>query len=508
MNQSPSPLLEMRSIVKAFYGVRVLHEVSFDLHPGEVHVLLGENGAGKSTLMKILSAAYRADGGEIRIDGEPVRFTHPTDARDAGISTIYQHFSQAAHLSIAENLFLGNFPRTRLGLVDWRRMYRDAEALLERVGAELNPRTPVQKLSVASRQQVEIAAALGRKARILVMDEPTASLTEREVDRLFQLINSLKQQGVGIVYISHRLEELKRVGDRVTVLRDGHQIDTLPIDDADFDTLVRMMIGRDLNQIDVGEPVLNAPEMLRVENLSREGHFNNVNFTLHQGEILGITGLVGAGRTEVAEAIFGVHPPDSGTITIRGEPVHIRHPREALSQGIGFLTEDRGTSGLCMSMGIRENMTLPYWASGKSGLSGLLLNMRDERKKTDHYARQLNVRAANLNTPVKFLSGGNQQKVVLAKWLLPQTSILIVDEPTAGVDIGAKEEVHRMLIAFAREQGGAVLVISSDLPEVLQLSDRILVMARGDLVGELSRAEATEEQIMNYALQLSGDTAP
>ncbi|NDJ59573.1 MAG: sugar ABC transporter ATP-binding protein [Chloroflexi bacterium] len=499
----PKPyLLEMRDICKSFFGVQVLHNMHFDLRAGEVHVLVGENGAGKSTLMKILSAAYQADSGHIFIDGQAVQFHHPAQARAAGISTIYQHFSQATHLSIAENLFLGNLPRNPLGMIDYRRLYQLARAALEAVGATVDPRLPVRRLGIGDRQLVEIAAALTRNARIIIMDEPTAALTDREVDRLFALVHQLKAQGVGIIYISHRLEELHHIADRVTVLRDGRSIGTQTIAEVEIDNLVRMMIGRDLQAFDAGAPEPDAFEVLRIEGFTRAGKYEDINFTLRRGEIVALTGLMGAGRTEVAEGIFGVTPPDSGAIYVRGQRVQINQPGDALRHDIGFLTEDRAATGLGMALNIRENMTLPYWAQGRDYIYGLLLNHRRERQLTDDYARSLNVRARNLSTAVKYLSGGNQQKVVLAKWLLARSSILIADEPTLGIDIGAKEEVHRLLIDFARQQGGAVLLISSDLPEALKLSDRILVMAHGRLVGELSRAEATEKRIMAFAFQV------
>jgi ribose transport system ATP-binding protein len=495
------PLLEMRNIRKSFFGVPVLHDVNFDLYPGEVHVLLGENGAGKSTLMKILSAAYRFDSGQILINGQEQHFKAPADAQAAGVSTIYQHFSQCPHLTIAENIFLGRPPRTRLGFVNWRQMNRDAKLALSNVNANLDPRVRIGTLSVASRQVVEIVSAVSRRTRILVMDEPTAALSEQEVERLFELIRGLTGRGVGIIYISHRLEELQSVGDRVTVLRDGRNMGTHKITEVSLDSLVRLMIGRDLHQTHITPAPTDTPETLRVEKLTRRGKFKSVSFSVRQGEIVGISGLMGSGRTELAQSIFGVYPPDSGTIYVRAQRVNIRIPGDAVKLGIGFLTEDRLGDGLGASMSIRENMSLPLWASGRGYAYGLFLNRRRERQLSDDFGRRLNVRAANMRMPVRYLSGGNQQKVVLAKWLIAQCSILIVDEPTAGIDIGAKEEVHRLLIDFARQEGGTVIMISSDLPEILKLSDRILVMAQGHMIKELNRAEATEEIVMGYSLQ-------
>ena len=501
MDEKSTPLLEMRNIRKSFFGVPVLQDVNFDLYPGEVHVLLGENGAGKSTLMKILSAAYHLDSGQILIDGQEQHFKVPADAQAAGVSTIYQHFNQCPHLTIAENIFLGRPPRTRFGFINWQKMNRDAKAVLSNVNTHLDPRVRIGTLSVASRQVIEIVSAISRHTRILVMDEPTAALSEQEVQRLFDLIRSLTAQGIGIIYISHRLEELQSVGDRVTVLRDGRNMGTYRIAEVGLEHLIRLMIGRELQQTHITPPPKETPETLRIEQLTRRGKFQSVSFSVRQGEIVGISGLMGSGRTELAQSIFGVYPPDSGEIYVRGQRVNIRIPGNALKLGIGFLTEDRLGDGLGASMSIRENMSLPMWASGQGYSYSVLLDRRKERQLSDEYGHRLNVRAANMRVPVRYLSGGNQQKVVLAKWLMAQCSILIVDEPTAGIDIGAKEEVHRLLINFARQEGGTVLMISSDLPEILKLSDRILVMAGGHMVKELERAEATEEIVMGYSLQ-------
>lgn len=494
-----TPLLQMMSMVKSFFGVTVLRNVDFDLRRGEVHVLLGENGAGKSTLMKILSAAYRPDSGRILIDGQEHQFHHPQEAQRAGISTIYQHLSQAAHLSVAENVFLGDPPLTGLGLIDWTRMRAGARAALDRVGATVDVDAVVKTLSVAERQLVEIATAMRRQARILIMDEPTAALTERETTRLFELIHQLKAQGVGIIYISHRLEEVAQVGDRVTVLRDGEKIGTRQVGEVGVVDLVRMMVGRDIEQADLPPPPAGAGEALRVEGLSRPGQFEDVSFNLRWGEIVGIAGLVGAGRTAVAEALFGAHPAAAGKIYVDGQPVTIRHPSDATRHGLGFATEDRAMSGLALSMSVRENMTLSLWARWSDSLGWLWLNRQRERKLAAQHAQELGVRARDLGDPVRYLSGGNQQKVIIAKWLMARCRILILDEPTLGIDVGAKEEIHRLVVKFARD-GGAVLVVSSDLPEVLKLSDRVLVMAQGRLQGVVSREEATEEKIMLHAV--------
>ncbi len=495
-----APVLQMQGIHKSFFGVPVLKNVDFEVYHGEVHVLLGENGAGKSTLIKILSAAYKPDSGRIIIDGQECHFHHPQEAQRAGLSTIYQHLSQAPHLSVAENIFLGDPPQTSLGLVDWAQMRLEARQALDLVGATIEVDVIVKNLSVAERQLVEIVTAMRRQARILIMDEPTAALTERETGRLFELIRQLKAQGVGIIYISHRLEEVEQIGDRVTVLRDGEIVGTRQVGTVSVVTLVSMMVGRDIQQTELPPLPAEKGEALRLENLSRPGHFENISFNLHWGEIVGLAGLVGAGRTALAEAIFGATPASSGQIYVDGQPVAIRHPDDATRYGLGFATEDRAGSGLCLALSVRENMTLPLWARWRTSLGRLWLNQQREISLTNDYARELGVRAHDLGEPVRYLSGGNQQKVIIAKWLMARCRILILDEPTLGIDVGAKEEIHRLVIRFARENGGAVLVISSDLPEVLRLSDRVLVMAHGRLQGELSRAEATQERIMLHAV--------
>ncbi len=491
----------MQDITKSFFGVQVLKGVNFDLRGGEVHVLLGENGAGKSTLMKILSAAYTADNGRILVDGKVCHFGHPLEAQRAGISTIYQHLSQAPHLTVAENIFLGRPPLTPLGLIDWRRMRSEARQALAVVGAKMNVDAAIRDLSVAERQLVEIATAVRRQARILIMDEPTAALSDRERDRLFDLILQLKAGGAGVIYISHRLEEIKHIGDRVTVLRDGEVIKTLPIAEADPTMLISLMVGRAIVQTQLPPLMADTAEVLRVEGLTRPGHFQGISLALRRGEIVGLAGLVGAGRTALAEAIFGATPAQSGTVYVDGKPVIIRHPDDATRLGLGFATEDRTNTGVALALSVRDNMTLPLLARWASSLgSSWWLSPRREAAVANDYAGRLQIRAHDLGEAVRYLSGGNQQKVIIAKWLMARCRILILDEPTLGIDVGAKEEIHHLIVQFARDEGGTVLLISSDLPEVLKLSDRVMVMAEGRLQGELSRAEATEERIMRYAV--------
>jgi ribose transport system ATP-binding protein len=500
----PRPALELYGISKRFPGVQALDRVDLDVRRGEVHVLLGENGAGKSTLMKILSGAYARDKGRIFINGDEVEPRDPRQAQALGISIIYQTFSQAPHLTVAENLFLGREPLTRWGSIDTRKMWAMSQAALAPVGLPVDPDTPIKKLSVAQRQMVEIAKALSLNARVVIMDEPTSALTGLETRRLFAIIASLKAQGRAIIYISHKLEEVAQVGDRVTVLRDGRRIGTLEIAQADVPRLIGMMVGRDLALTSVREVSL-GPEFLRVEGLGRGNAVRDINLCLHEGEILALAGLIGAGRTELARAIFGVDRIDSGKIWVFGQPVTIRHPADATQLGIGFVTEDRLFSGLLMTMSIVENATLPslrqfgaFW--------GTFLNPARERDATRNLVRALKVQPPQLERKVRYLSGGNQQKVALAKWLMARSRILILDEPTQGIDVGAKEDVHRLMIEFTRSRRGAILLISSDLPEVLRMSDRILVMREGRLAGELSRADATEERVMQLAV--GGGLAP
>jgi ribose transport system ATP-binding protein len=492
------PVLEVRGISKRFPGVQALDRVDLDVRRGEVHVLLGENGAGKSTLMKILSGACPRDDGQIFINGDAVEPLDPRHAQELGISIIYQTFSQARHLTVAENLFLGREPLTRWRSIDIQKTWAMSKAALARVGLSVDPDTPIKKLSVAQRQMVEIAKALSLDARVVIMDEPTSALTDFETSRLFDIVATLKTQGRAIIYISHRLEEVAQVGDRVTVFRDGRRIDTLDIAQANVPTLIGMMVGRDLALTSVSE-ASPGPELLRLEGLGCGIALRDINLHLHEGEILALAGLIGAGRTELARAIFGVDRIDAGKVWVGGQPVSIRHPADATKLGIGFVTDDRLVSGLLMTMSVVENATLPSLRQF-AALRGIFLNPARERTAAHRLVRELKVQPPQLDRKVRYLSGGNQQKVALAKWLMAQSRILILDEPTQGIDVGAKEDVHRLMIEFTRSRRGAILLISSDLPEVLRMSDRILVMREGRLAGELSRADATEEKVMQLAV--------
>ncbi len=490
-----SPLLEMRGITKRFPGVTALDGVDFELEKGEVHVILGENGAGKSTLIKMLSGAYQPDEGEILFDGEPVRISSAAVAQALGISTIYQEFNLVPQLSVAENIFLGRQPR-RFGVVDRRRMRSEAQGLLERIKVRVDPDAPVSALGVAQRQMVEIAKALSLESRVLIMDEPTASLSGQEVERLFEIVRGLKGEEVGVIFISHHLEEVTEIGDRVTVLRDGKFVDRVPAA-TEHAELVRMMVGRSIeDQFPRRRPEIGEV-LLEVRNLSREGVLEDISFRVRAGEVVGIAGIVGAGRTELARAIFGVDPLDSGEVWVEGGRVEHSSPREAKHRGLGFITEDRQGQGIVPPLSVAENLAL---ASLGQYTSAGLVNRREQRGRARKMIEELNIRTPGPEQEVRYLSGGNQQKVVIGKWLLANSKVLIMDEPTRGIDVGARVEIYEVMNELT-EQGAAILMISSDLPEVLGMSDRIMVMSGGRITGELSREEATQEKVMTLATQ-------
>jgi rhamnose transport system ATP-binding protein len=490
-------ILELRNISKSFSGVEVLHEVSFALRPGEVHALLGENGAGKSTLVKIITGVHQPDQGEILLSGEPVHFSDARDSRQAGIAAIYQELSLFPDLDVAENIFAGRQPVTGGGRVDWRRLYAEAGKLLESLGVTLDLKQKARTLSIAQQQMVEIARAFSINAQILIMDEPTSSLTLHEVDDLFRLVRRLRTDGTAVIFISHRLEELYALADRVTVLRDGSYVGTKPTKEVTRDDLIRMMVGRTITNLFPKQDVKPGEVVLKVENLTRAGSFYDVSFELRRGEILGLAGLVGAGRTNVARAIFGVEPPTAGRIEVEGRTVAIRSPQQAIGLGFAYVPEDRQLHGLIPAMPLTPNISLamlPHYAQ-----RGWLRDKR-ERKSAYEAAVQMEVRANNVWQLARELSGGNQQKVVLAKWLSTNPRILILDEPTRGIDVGTKAAVHGLMSKLASE-GMAILMISSELPEILGMSDRVLVMREGHVTGHFTRAEATQENIISAATQ-------
>ena len=490
-------ILDLKKISKSFSGVEVLHDVSLSVRRGEVHALLGENGAGKSTLMKIITGLYHPDSGEIHLNGAPVHFSDTRESQQAGIAAIYQELSLFPDLDVAENIFVGRQPVTRGGWIDWRRLYDEAGKLLESLGVHLDLKQKARTLSIAQQQMVEIARAFSINARVLIMDEPTSSLTLNEVDDLFRLARRLRDDGTAIIFISHRLEELFELADRVTVLRDGTYIDTRSIKDITRDDFIRMMVGRTITNLFPKQTVQAGDVVLKVEQLTRAGSFKDVSFELRRGEILGMAGLVGAGRTNLARAIFGAEPPTGGRIEVEGREVAITSPQQAIQLGLAYVPEDRQLHGLIPSMHITSNISLPMlheyarhaWVQPKM-----------ERKAAYAAARQMEVRANNIWQQARELSGGNQQKVVLAKWLSTKPRILILDEPTRGIDVGTKAAVHALMSKLAAE-GMAILMISSELPEVLGMSDRVIVMHEGYITGHFTRAEATQEKIISAATQ-------
>ncbi len=490
------PVLALRGIRKTFPGVMALDGVDLDLLPGEVHVLLGENGAGKSTLMKVISGAVPRDGGEIRVEGVPVEIANPRAAQALGIAIIYQEFNLIRHLTVAENVFLGREPRLLPGVIDQTKLVRDAQRQLDDLGVAIDARVPVDALSVAPQQMVEVAKALSLDARVLIMDEPTSALTEQEIAELFAAIRRLKARGVAVVYISHRMDELFAIGDRVSVLRDGRNVGTRAIGETNMAELVRWMVGRDLTEQFPKRQAAIGAEALRVEKLERAGVLHDISFTLHRGEVVGLAGLMGSGRTELARAIFGADRAASGRIFVRGEERTIDSPRAAIDLGMGFLTEDRKQQGLVLVLSVQENICLP--SVSRLARMGVMQSARETSAAAQRMA-ELRIKTPGPWQRVGHLSGGNQQKVVLAKWLCTEADILIFDEPTRGIDVGAKVEIYQLINQLAA-RGAAILMISSELPEILGMSDRILVMNGGRIAGELSAADATQEKLLALAL--------
>ncbi len=486
----------MIGVSKSFPGVVALDKVDLDVLPGEVHVLLGENGAGKSTLMKVLSGAVKRDAGEIELDGQRVEINSPRDAQALGVRIIYQELTLVPYLTAAENIFLGREPCSAFGFVDAKRMRTDSEQLLATLGLRLDPNRPVREMGIAQQQMVEVAKALVGNARVLVMDEPTSALTNTEIDELFAAIQRLTARGTAIIYISHRLEEVARIGNRVTVLRDGRKIATHWIGEVDIPHLIRLMANRDFSEHFPKRRVPPGRPLLEVRGLGRGTVLHDINLTLRAGEVVGVAGLLGAGRTEMARAIVGADPHDTGEIRIKGQTVHLNHPADAIRRGIGFMPEDRKTQGLVQLLSVGENTTLP--ALGRFSRGGLL-KRRAAAAVASQLVKDLRIRTPSLDQPVAQLSGGNQQKVVLAKWLATGADILIMDEPTRGIDIGAKVEIYELMNQLTA-RGAGILMISSELTEVLGMSDRILVMHAGRIAAEFDAAEATQEKLLRAAL--------
>jgi rhamnose transport system ATP-binding protein len=500
-NGPETPLLSLRHAAKAFGAVHAVVDGSIDLYGGEVHGLVGENGAGKSTLVKILAGVHRPDSGELLVGNEPAVLPSPAAARDAGIAVIYQEPTLFPDLTAAENIFMGRQPLRRGRRIDARKMREQARDLFERLGVRLDPGRVCRGLSIADQQIIEIAKALSLEAKIIVMDEPTAALSAAEVDRLFDVARTLRASGAAVLFISHRLEEVFEICQRVTVMRDGRQVLTRELSGLTADDLVRAMVGRKLDERVAGGRRAPGERVLKVERLTREGAFIDVSFDVRAGEIVAMSGLVGSGRSEVARAIFGIDSYDAGSVTVRERPLRKSSPTSAMAAGVGFVPEDRRQQGLVMEMSVQQNVALA--SLGRLRHAGLISG-KSERDFAADWALKLRIKFGRLTDPVSQLSGGNQQKVVLAKWLGRDPSLLIVDEPTRGIDIATKAEVHRLLSELAGN-GVAILMISSELPEVLRVGDRILVMREGRLVGEYARSDASEEKIMSAATgQLEG----
>ena len=483
-------ILSLKNITKEFPGVKALDDVTINIERGTIHGLVGENGAGKSTLIKVLAGIYQPNKGEIILDGKPCRFNSPIEARRAGISVVHQEIKLAEPLSVAENMFLGNV-QLKNGLVDWKGMRRRAREIVEDLGMDIDINAQVSSLTVAKKQIVEIMHAINNNSRILIMDEPSAVLTDRELEVMFRIVKQLRDEGITIIYISHRLDEIFGLCSNVSVLRDGCHIDTIPVASVDRQGLINMMVGREMGQEYPKEVGNVGGTILEVKNLSR-GILQDISFEVKSGEVFGISGLVGAGRTELARAILGIDKPESGEVYVRGKKVHYRTFADAIRDGLGLIPEDRKLQGLVQIMSVKRNTTL---VNMKRVLRAGVISSSLEEKLSKEYADKLHVVTPSMETEVQYLSGGNQQKVVIAKWLFQNSEILFLDEPTRGIDVGAKAEIYRLINRMAKE-GKTIIMISSEMPELLGLCDRIMVMHEGHKMGELNAAEATQEKIM------------
>jgi len=495
--QASNVILDVINVSKSFPGVKALDNVSFNLRKGEVHALVGENGAGKSTLMKILSGVYTADSGTIRYKGNEVVFKDAAQARDAGIGIIYQELNLIPALSVAANIFIGREPLTSFGALDEKKMNADSIAILNRLNIHIDPTTILNRLPVSKQQMVEIAKALSFDSEVLIMDEPTSALSEKEIDELFTVIHTLRNRGVAIVYISHRLEELKHIVDRISIFRDGHSVSTDDYKSIDMNEIVNRMVGRSLEN--KFPPKQNNPvkeKLLEVRNISRKGILHDISFDLYKGEILGIAGLMGAGRSELGRAIFGADAIENGTVVMDGKKLSLSSPSDAIKAGIAYLSENRKEEGLAVKMRLTENVTMANVQEISQRLG--ILSRNQEIEVTQKYVKNLNIKTPNLSQIVNQLSGGNQQKAVVAKWLFCNSKVLIFDEPTRGIDVGAKYAIYKLIGDLAL-QGRGIIMISSELPEILGLTDRLLVLHEGKLAATLDTAETSQEEILNYA---------
>ena len=499
--ESETLLLEVKNIGKSYPGVRALDNVNFDVRCGEVHCLAGENGAGKSTLIEIIGGTHKADQGEILLNGVPVEFSSPKHAQEHGIAVLHQELPVLPYLTVAENIFLARQPRTRLKTVNYAEMNRQAKQWLDIIAADIQPTTLLGRLPVAKQQLVSIAKALSLEAKVIILDEPSAVLTNVELKRLFEIINALKEEGRGIVYISHRLEEIFEIGDRVTVLRNGGLVDTKDIRETTKELLIKMMVGKEIaeNEWLAHETAANPAQSEKhfsVKGLRRQGVLQDISFDVHAGEILGIFGLVGSGRTELARAIIGADPLDAGEIFVKQNKVHLRSPKEAIQAGICLAPEDRKQQGLLLGKSVQENIALPNLKKLKGAF---MLSYTKIAAYAADFVRKLNVATPSVHQKVRLLSGGNQQKVVLAKWLGMNSQVFIFDEPTRGIDVGAKEEIRNLIRQLAQE-GKAIILISSELPEIMSMGDRIIVMHEGTITGEILREQATKEKLLAYSM--------
>ncbi|MDO5088252.1 MAG: sugar ABC transporter ATP-binding protein [Leptotrichiaceae bacterium] len=492
------PFLELENISKTFPGIKALHNVKFNIYPGEVHSLVGENGAGKSTLIKVMSGAHQPDeGGSIKIERTPVKIANPIDAIKKGISVIYQDFSLFGNLTVAENIVINQIIEKNKLLLNWKEIREKAEDALKIVGADINTNEILDNLSIAKKQIVAIAGAIAQNAKMIIMDEPTSALSKKEVENLYKIIDMLKEKNIAVMFVSHKMDELFKVSDRFTILRDGQYVDTVKSDNIDRKSLISKMVGRDVSILNYANLNIKENPVMEIKNLSKKGNYKNINLKLHKGEVLGITGLVGAGRSELFQTIFGIIKPDSGEIIVEGENLLPISPWKAVTKGIGYIPESRQTEGLILEKMISDNITLPLLKNFTNKFG--LINIEKQSSLVKDLINRLDVRPKNESLKASQLSGGNQQKVVIAKWVATNPKILIVDEPTNGVDIGAKADIHRILRELA-EKGTSIIVISSELPEIMSISDRILVMRKGTISGEFKNSNLTQEMIMEKAV--------